>query len=1254
MSKNNFVEQFFGIKHIFKIFLAIALSLMIINFSLPANAAPDVSSYVGSDPICDGNVGTQYQPIQASNVSNVSEISGNLYLRNDGTVWYSGDNIYGQAGQGYTSIEVSNVQVPGLTGMTAVYSTPFSSYALRSDGVLFAWGWNNFGELGDGTTILRDTPVQVATNVTDMVAKNRSVAYIRNDGTVWVAGTNESGELGNGTTNSVANPNFVQATGLTGITKIAPSLLGFSALRNDNTLWVWGGSTYGSLVLPGISSTPQQQTQIPGTITDLIDGGSYQTFVIVNGNDYWAWGLRNDLLGNPAATTSTSQALLDVVASPADFPLITGNVSTQFLVDTTGRVWSNTVTNDVRGGFFGIYQPPYNVDPATGFTEVQLPAGVVIDRTDNTGGSPRFIDTNDNVWSWGFSGFSNPSLATSNSGNIFKQHPTINDIVRADTGGSTISTMIIDNTGQVIMCGGNTNGQFGTGTTDPLYRDGNPQVISGVGSAIDGATMGGSVIINSADEVWVWGQVAGAVRTPTELTNFGGLGATKVRTMNLSSDAGFLLLTNSNTLYAHEMAGASGLDVRTTIDTDVVDIDCSQWSCAYLKNDGSVRFVGQNSTGLYGTAASTSQSDPFTLVTGLPANITQIELTHSVPSPAALFMRTSSGDVYGMGSGASLGDGDPLFANKNTPQLILSGVEEIGSASSNTFARMADGTVRSWGITPRNGHGTDVINTPTEVPYISNAQPGFFRGTTAFAPIIQADVDDPITTAETASITYSCNDAVESTTTTCTFQLPTGRVLPAVFKMSVGNATPAGTCSQTLAGAVTCLTVPVGSFVGAGDVESQDIFTQISNEAITDSGEDANVYLASGDADNDGISNEDELTNTNTDPFNPDTDGDGLPDGWENDNGFDPNDPTGDNGANGDPDGDGLLNSGEYLTQHDPNDVDSDSTYTTTVDENDNTTNDCDEDIDGDGISNCDEIANNLDPLFANTDTDGDGIPDEWEIANGLDPNDPNDAGLDLDGDGATNLQEYTLGTDPNDADSDSIRTPGVDENDNTVNDCDEDLDNDGLTNCAEFTAGTDPLNSDSDGDGIPDGFELNNGLNPLDPNDSSLDPDNDGLTNLQESQNNTNPNSADTDGDGLPDGWEVDNGLDPTSADGVNGADGDLDGDGLTNIWEFRIGHNANDADSDNSTTSTNEDNNSINDCNEDADADGSTNCEEISAGTDPLDSSSRPATTPTTNVTPRTGALPLTIAGATTVAIISGGFLINQKRKKMNVKIK
>ncbi len=112
------------------------------------------------------------------------------------------------------------------------------------------------------------------------------------------------------------------------------------------------------------------------------------------------------------------------------------------------------------------------------------------------------------------------------------------------------------------------------------------------------------------------------------------------------------------------------------------------------------------------------------------------------------------------------------------------------------------------------------------------------------------------------------------------------------------------------------------------------------------------------------------------------------------------------------------------------------------------------------------------------------------------------------------------------------------------------DSDSDSLPDILELIYGTDEHNPDTDGDTMTDGWEVENGLDPL-LDDSALDSDEDMLSNLEEFLHGTDPNLNDSDADSLPDYWEVRYGLDPLKDDSFL----DPDGDTMTNLEEYLLG---------------------------------------------------------------------------------------------------
>ena len=231
------------------------------------------------------------------------------------------------------------------------------------------------------------------------------------------------------------------------------------------------------------------------------------------------------------------------------------------------------------------------------------------------------------------------------------------------------------------------------------------------------------------------------------------------------------------------------------------------------------------------------------------------------------------------------------------------------------------------------------------------------------------------------------------------------------------------------------------------------------------------------DYDSDNLNNGDEFS-AGTNPCDPDTDSDGMPDGWEITNSFDP-----------------LAD-------------------------------DSSSDADSDNLTNLQEYNEGTNPQ--NPDTDEDGLQDDWEVSNVCMDANFSDAELDYDSDNLSNLSEYIIGSNPCSQDTDNDDMPDHWEIfaslDPLTNDASGDPDSDNLTNLQEYNAGTNPQNPDTDNDGMPDDWEESYAcVNSLLADDSE-DPDGDFYTNLQEFSLSMDPctfTEIDTDGDGMSDAWE-------------------------------------------------------------------------------------------------------------------------------------
>jgi alpha-tubulin suppressor-like RCC1 family protein len=113
--------------------------------------------------------------------------------------------------------------------------------ALKNDGSLWAWGFNDQGQVGQGNRtnyIATPTRIGTETNWTQICANFTHSLALKNDGSLWAWGGNGTGELGDGTTNNRAIPTLIGTA--RDWRTIAASCARNLALKKNGTLWVWG------------------------------------------------------------------------------------------------------------------------------------------------------------------------------------------------------------------------------------------------------------------------------------------------------------------------------------------------------------------------------------------------------------------------------------------------------------------------------------------------------------------------------------------------------------------------------------------------------------------------------------------------------------------------------------------------------------------------------------------------------------------------------------------------------------------------------------------------------------------------------------------------------------------------------------------------------------------------------------------------------------------------------------------------------
>ena len=128
-----------------------------------------------------------------TNANNIKSIYCGYYhtfiLENDGTLWGCGSNQFGQLGLGDTNYRTAFTQVTtNVDNIKSVYCGYERTFILKNDGTLWGCGNNIYGQLGLGDTTNRTIFTQVITNANDIkeIYCGASHTFIlKNYGTLW-------------------------------------------------------------------------------------------------------------------------------------------------------------------------------------------------------------------------------------------------------------------------------------------------------------------------------------------------------------------------------------------------------------------------------------------------------------------------------------------------------------------------------------------------------------------------------------------------------------------------------------------------------------------------------------------------------------------------------------------------------------------------------------------------------------------------------------------------------------------------------------------------------------------------------------------------------------------------------------------------------------------------------------------------------------------------------------------------------------